>query len=78
MSVALAGRASWRLPLRAERRQATELLGLMAIGMVLEAFSLVVAHRVSTVSHCDRLYRMRGGRIISGGPPRPSLTGELR
>lgn len=28
---------------------------------------IVVAHRLTTVQHCDRLYRLRSGRIVSEG-----------
>ena len=30
---------------------------------------IVVAHRLTTVSHCDRIYRLKQGRVISMGPP---------
>jgi ABC-type multidrug transport system fused ATPase/permease subunit len=29
--------------------------------------SIIVAHRLSTVEHCDHLYRLEGGRIIQEG-----------
>lgn len=34
---------------------------------------LVVAHRLSTVAECDRLYRMEGGRVVQIGSPRQIL-----
>jgi len=30
---------------------------------------IIVAHRLSTVAHCDYLYKMEGGRIIEEGQP---------
>jgi ATP-binding cassette subfamily B protein len=30
---------------------------------------LLVAHRMSTVSHCDRVVVLRDGRIVEEGPP---------
>lgn len=30
---------------------------------------IVIAHRASTVEHCDRIYRLEAGRIIDSGPP---------
>ena len=35
---------------------------------------LVVAHRLSTVSECDRLYRMENGRIVQVGSPAQILA----
>jgi ABC-type multidrug transport system fused ATPase/permease subunit len=34
---------------------------------------LIVAHRVSTVEDCDRLYRLERGRIVSDGTPASGL-----
>lgn len=34
---------------------------------------LIVAHRLSTVARCDRLYRMEGGEIIEQGTPESVL-----
>ena len=30
---------------------------------------IIVAHRFSTVEHCDRLYRLEQGRIVAEGKP---------
>lgn len=30
---------------------------------------LIVAHRLSTVEHCDRLYQLDQGRVVAEGPP---------
>jgi ABC-type bacteriocin/lantibiotic exporter with double-glycine peptidase domain len=30
---------------------------------------VVIAHRLSTVQHCDRIYRLENGRIIKSGTP---------
>ncbi len=35
---------------------------------------LVVAHRLSTVEHCDRLYRLEQGRIVEDGAPNEMLS----
>lgn len=34
---------------------------------------LIVAHRLSTVEHCDRLYRLEQGRIVAEGSPQQML-----
>ena len=34
---------------------------------------LIVAHRLSTVEHCDRLYRLEQGKIIAAGSPQHLL-----
>ena len=41
---------------------------------------LIVAHRLSTVAHCDRLYRLEQGRIAAESVPsrEPSLAGADR
>ena len=30
---------------------------------------VVVAHRISTVQHCDRIYRLENGRVVEEGSP---------
>lgn len=35
---------------------------------------LIVAHRLSTVEHCDRLYRLEQGRVVAEGTPTEMLT----
>ncbi|MFA7239068.1 MAG: ABC transporter ATP-binding protein [Sulfuricellaceae bacterium] len=35
---------------------------------------LIVAHRLSTVEHCDRLYRLELGRVVEEGAPETMLT----
>ncbi|MGA1312924.1 MAG: ATP-binding cassette domain-containing protein, partial [Ilumatobacteraceae bacterium] len=37
------------------------------IGMRGQRTLLVIAHRLSTVQHCDRLYRLEAGRIVQEG-----------
>lgn len=37
---------------------------------------IIVAHRLSTVAHCDRLYRLERGRVVEAGPPRNLLLKE--
>ena len=34
---------------------------------------LIVAHRMTTVEHCDRLYRLEQGRIVAEGTPAEML-----
>lgn len=35
---------------------------------------VIVAHRLSTVEHCDRLYKLEHGRIVAEGTPASLLT----
>jgi ABC-type multidrug transport system fused ATPase/permease subunit len=35
---------------------------------------LIVAHRLSTVEHCDRLYRLEQGRVVATGTPQTMLA----
>lgn len=35
---------------------------------------IIVAHRLSTVEHCDRLYRLEGGRLVETGTPLTMLA----
>ena len=35
---------------------------------------LIVAHRLSTVEHCDRLYRLEHGRLVAEGTPAEMLA----
>lgn len=34
---------------------------------------MIVAHRLSTVEHCDRLYRLHEGRVVEEGTPNTML-----
>jgi len=36
---------------------------------------IVVAHRLTTVQYCDRIYRLENGRIVSSGKPQEMLKG---
>lgn len=38
---------------------------------------LVVAHRLSTVEHCDRLYRLEHGRVVAEGSPQQMLKASV-
>jgi len=38
---------------------------------------LIVAHRLTTVSRCDQIYRLDEGRVIDSGPPRAVLGNLL-
>lgn len=35
---------------------------------------LIIAHRLSTVEHCDRLYRLEQGRLVEEGSPKTMLA----
>ncbi len=37
----------------------------------------IVAHRFSTVEHCDRIYRLEKGSIVSSGSPTEMLAGPV-
>jgi ABC-type multidrug transport system fused ATPase/permease subunit len=39
---------------------------------------IIVAHRLSTVEHCDWLYRLEAGRIVEGGEPPKVLSAGAR
>ena len=34
---------------------------------------IVIAHRLTTAQHCDRIYRLEQGRIIKEGTPEQVL-----
>ncbi|GGI54424.1 ABC transporter ATP-binding protein [Oxalicibacterium solurbis] len=36
--------------------------------------TIIVAHRLSTIAHCDRLYRLQGGIIVEEGAPDSMLN----
>ena len=38
---------------------------------------LIVAHRLSTVEHCDRLYRLEQGRVVEEGTPETMLASKV-
>jgi ATP-binding cassette, subfamily B, bacterial PglK len=38
---------------------------------------LIVAHRLSTVEHCDRLYRLEQGRLVAEGAPAEMLASKI-
>ena len=35
---------------------------------------VIVAHRLSTVEHCDRLFRLEAGRVVESGTPETMLN----
>ncbi len=39
---------------------------------------IIVAHRLTTVEHCDRIYRLEEGKITSQGSPAAMLTRHNR
>ena len=38
---------------------------------------IVIAHRLTTVQHCDRIYRLEQGKIIEAGTPKQVSTSQL-
>ena len=38
---------------------------------------IVIAHRVTTVQHCDWIYKLENGRIIASGPPEQMLDANI-
>ena len=50
--------------------------GVMQAVMALQGSKtiLIVAHRLSTVEHCDRLYRLEQGRLVAEGSPAEMLA----
>ena len=34
---------------------------------------IVIAHRLTTVQHCDRIYRLEQGKIVEAGSPNDVL-----
>ena len=34
---------------------------------------IIIAHRFSTVEHCDRIYKLEKGKIIASGTPQEML-----
>ncbi|RQO36559.1 ATPase [Herminiimonas sp. KBW02] len=47
----------------------TESEVMRAVRALKDKTVLIVAHRLSTVGHCDRLYRLDGGEVIAAGVP---------
>lgn len=37
---------------------------------------LIIAHRLSTVEHCNRLYRLQNGRVVEEGTPKTMVFSE--
>ena len=35
---------------------------------------IVIAHRLTTVQHCDRIYYIEKGKIVNSGPPSKILA----
>jgi ABC-type multidrug transport system fused ATPase/permease subunit len=52
--------------------------GVMQAVMALQGSKtiLIVAHRLSTVEHCDRLYRLERGKVVQQGVPAEMLTAK--
>lgn len=38
---------------------------------------IVIAHRLTTVKHCDRIYRLERGKIVEAGTPEEMLGGRV-
>lgn len=38
---------------------------------------LIIAHRLSTVDHCDRIYRLEQGKVVSSGTPAEMLASQM-
>lgn len=47
----------------------TEFEVMRAVRALRDKTVLIVAHRLSTVEHCDRLYRLESGEIVAAGAP---------
>lgn len=47
----------------------TEFEVMRAVRALKDKTVLIVAHRLSTVEHCDRLYRLESGEVIAAGVP---------
>jgi ATP-binding cassette, subfamily B, bacterial PglK len=53
----------------------TEKAVMQAIeGLSRELTIVMIAHRLSTVEHCDRVIQLNHGRVVSDGPPSAVLT----
>jgi len=54
--------------------------GVMQAVMALQGSKtiLIVAHRLSTVEHCDRLYQLERGEVVAEGTPAEILNGQNR
>ena len=52
--------------------------GVMQAVMALQGSKtiLIVAHRLSTVEHCDRIYRLEQGRVVAQGAPAEMLNDQ--
>ncbi|ABB24242.1 ATPase [Pelodictyon luteolum DSM 273] len=66
--------------------EATSALDMESETAVMEAVTalhgsktiIIVAHRLTTVEHCDRIYRLENGKITSQGSPAEMLTRHNR
>ena len=55
----------------------TEQLIVNALELLMQGrTSIVIAHRLSTVSNADRILVMEGGRIVEDGPPAKLFSGS--